>query len=208
MVNLQDKILSHIRLQGIGGVFTPRDFLDLGSRDAVDQALARLVRQGVLLRLARGIYHYPRINARFNIVVPPDADQIADALGRQTGARVVPSGAVAANRFGLTSQVPAKPVYLTDGNSRQVKVGPMVFQMKHTSHRDFPPSGRIGAMIIQALRYLGRNSVDDHAVDAIRRSLSDSQRQALLRDSRFTSEWIATVIRRVASPANSEMVHG
>jgi hypothetical protein len=208
MDNLQDHILIHMRRHGPNGVFTPKDFLDLGSRDAVDQALLRLVRQGGLQRLARGLYHFPRINSRFNIVVPPDADQIADALGRQTGSRVVPSGAVAANRFGLTTQVPAKPVYFTDGNSRQVRVGDMVFQMKHASPRDFPPSSRTSALVLQALRYLGKDAVDNNVIATIRRALSARQRNDLLRDGRFATDWIADTIRRIAAAKQPEMVHG
>jgi len=208
MDNLQDQILKRMRQHGPGGVFTPKDFLDLGSRDAVDQALSRLARQDGLQRLARGLYYFPRVNPRFNIVVPPDADQIADALGRQTGSRVVPSGAVAANRFGLTTQVPARPVYLTDGNSRQIRIGDMVFQMKHASPRDFHPSSRASALVLQALRYLGKDAVDDHVIATIRRALSQSQRNDLLRDGRFATDWIAAAIRRIAATEQPEKVHG
>jgi hypothetical protein len=208
MDNLQDHILIRIHQHGSGGVFTPKDFLDLGRRDAVDQALSRLVRQDQLQRLARGLYYFPRINTRFNIVVPPDADQIADALGRQTGSRVVPSGAVAANRFGLSTQVPARPVYFTDGNSRQVRIGDMVFQMKHVSPRDFPPSSRTSALVLQALRYLGKDAVDDLVIVTIRRALSPRQRNDLLRDGCFATDWIATAIRQIADAGQPEMVHG
>jgi predicted transcriptional regulator of viral defense system len=208
MDNLQDQILIRIHQHGSGGVFTPKDFLDLGSRYAVDQALSRLFRQDQLQRLARGLYYFPRINARFNIVVPPDADQIADALGRQTGSRMVPSGAVAANRFGLTTQVPARPVYFTDGNSRQVRIGDMVFQMKHASPRDFPLGSRTSALVFQALRYLGKDAVDDRVVSTIRRALSPRQRAALVRDGRFATDWIAAVIRRIATAEQPEMAHG
>jgi len=119
MSTIQDTILDRIRGQGRGKVFTPKDFLDLGSRDAADQSLSRLVRGGEVQRLGRGLYHYPRINERLGIPLGPDFDEIAEALARQTGSRVVPSGAVAANRLGLSTQVPAKPVYLTDGRTRR-----------------------------------------------------------------------------------------
>lgn len=120
---IQDDILDRIRGNDRGKVFTPKDFLDLGSRDAADQSLSRLVRSGEIERLGRGLYHYPRVNERLGIPIGPDPDEIAEALGRQTGSRVLPSGAVAANRLGLSTQVPAKPVYLTDGRTRQVRIG-------------------------------------------------------------------------------------
>ena len=95
-MSIQDHITDRLRSRGRGKVFTPKDFLDVAQRDAVDQALSRLVKADQLTRLARGLYYYPKINKRLGIVVPPDLDEIADALARQTGARVVPSGATAA----------------------------------------------------------------------------------------------------------------
>ena len=118
MNTIQDDILERIRGQGRGKVFTPKDFLDLGSRDAADQSLSRLVKGGEIQRLGRGLYHFPRMNERLGIALGPDLDEIAEALARQTGSRVVPSGAVAANRLGLSTQVPAKPVYLTDERAK------------------------------------------------------------------------------------------
>lgn len=117
MSTIQNTILDRIRRQGRGKVFTPKDFLDLGSRDAADQSLSRLAKAGEIQRLGRGLYHYPLINERLGISLSPDLDEIAEALARQTGSKVVPSGAVAANRLGLSTQVPAKPVYLTDGRT-------------------------------------------------------------------------------------------
>ena len=99
-----DKILDRIRNHGRGRVFIPKDFLDLGSRDAADQSLSRLVRSGDIQRLGRGLYHYPQINERLGIPVGPDLDEIAEVLARQTGSRVVPSGAVAANRLGVSTR--------------------------------------------------------------------------------------------------------
>ena len=122
MSTIQDTILDRIRGQGRGKVFTPKDFLDLGSRDAADKSLSRLAKADEIQRLGRGLYHYPRMNERLGIPLGPDFDEIAEALARQTGSKVVPSGAVAANRLGLSTQVPAKPVYLTDGRTREVRI--------------------------------------------------------------------------------------
>ena len=92
MSTIQDDILDRIRGQGRGKVFTPKDFLDLGSRDAADQSLSRLVKGGEIQRLGRGLYHYPRVNERLGIPLGPDLDEIAEALARQTGSRVFPPG--------------------------------------------------------------------------------------------------------------------
>jgi hypothetical protein len=87
MSTIQNAVLDRIRSQGRGKVFIPKDFLDLGSRDAADQSLSRLVKSGDILRLGRGLYHYPQMNERLGIPLGPDLDEIADALARQTGSR-------------------------------------------------------------------------------------------------------------------------
>jgi hypothetical protein len=208
MSTIQDDILDRIRRIDRGKVFTPKDFLDLGSRDAADQSLSRLVRSGEIQRLGRGLYHYPRVNERLGIPIGPDPDEIAEALGRQTGSRVLPSGAAAANRLGLSTQVPAKPVYLTDGRSRQVRIGGIVFQIRHTAPKELSTASRTSAMVFQALRHLGQAAVDEQVIARLRRALSSDQRQELLRDARYTTGWIAAVVRQVAQDKNELVGHG
>jgi hypothetical protein len=194
--------------QGRGKVFIPKDFRDLGSRDATDQSLSRLVKRGEIERLGRGLYHHPQMNERLGIPLAPDPDEIADALGRQTGSCVVPSGAVAANRLGLSTQVPAKPVYLTDGRTRQVRIGSTTIQLRHAAPKELPVGHRTSAMVFQALRYLGQAAVDDRVITRLRGSLSAEQRQELLRDARYTTDWIAAVVRQVVQDEEEVASHG
>jgi hypothetical protein len=196
--SIQDEIFDRIRKRGRGQVFVPKDFLDLGSRDAADQALSRLVKRGDIVRVGRGLYHFPRINERLGIPLGPDLDEIADALARQTGSRIVPSGAVAANRLGLSTQVPAKPVYLTDGRTRQVRLGNTTIQIRHAAPKELPVGSRTSSMVFQALRHLGRAAVDDQVMAKLRHALSPDQRRKLLRDARYTTDWIAAIVRQIA----------
>ncbi len=208
MSTIQDDILDRIRKQGRGKVFTPKDFLDLGSRDAADKSLSRLVQGGAIQRLGRGLYHYPQMNERLGIPLGPDLDEIAEALARQTGSRVVPSGAMAANRLGLSTQVPAKPVYLTDGRTREVRIGSTTFQLRHAAPKEFPVGCRASAMVFQALRHLGQTAVDHQVVAQLRRALSAEQQQRLLRDARYTTDWIAAVVRQVVQDERELLSHG
>jgi hypothetical protein len=207
MSTIQDTVLDSIRRQGPGMVFTPKDFLQLGSRDAVDQSLSRLVKAGEIQRLGRGLYYYPRMNERLGIPLAPNLDDIAEALGRQTGSRIVPSGAVAANRLGLSTQVPARPVYLSDGRTRQVRIGGTVIQIRHAAPKELPAGSRTSAMVFQALRHLGQAAVDDAVVARLRAVLSPEQLQQLLRDARYTTDWIAALVRRVVRD-KAETTHG
>src|SRR5262245_61576495 len=147
MVPIQTKILDIIRRRGRGKVFTSKDFLDLGTREAVDQALSRLARAGQIRRLGRGLYHCPRVNNALGMELAPDADEVARALARKTRSRIVPSGAVAANALGLSTQVPARPVYLTDGRTRQVRIGNTVFTVRHAAPKDLPLGSPLSAMV-------------------------------------------------------------
>ena len=200
MDTTRTRILARIRSTGAGAVFTPKDFLDLAGRAAVDQALTRLVRGGRLHRVGRGLYHQRRVNKQLGIAIPPDHDAVAQALGRQTGSRVVPSPAVVANRFGLSTQVPAKPVYLTDGRSRRVRVGNLVFVLKHVAAKRMPDRDDESSLAMQAIFAIGRHSFDDRAIKTLRRHLSPAQRRELAREARYADAWVADAARNVAMP--------
>jgi hypothetical protein len=199
MSSLPTDILHRIRKGGRGTVFASKDFLDLGTREAVDQALSRLARAGDIKRLGRGLYHWPRRNEALGIELAPDADQVAQALARRTGSRIVASGAVAANVLGLSTQVPAKLVYLTDGRSRQLRIDNRVFFLHHAASKDLPPGNPTSALVIQALRFLGQGAVDARTITQLHRRLSARERRQLLQDARYTTEWIAEVARQVAA---------
>jgi len=207
MSTIQDDILDRIRKNGRGKVFIPKDFLDLGSRDAADQALSRLVKSGEIQRLGRGVYHYPKRNDRLGIETAPDSDEIAFALARRTGSRLVPSGAAAANRLGLSTQVPARPVYLTDGRTRQVRIGNTLIQIRHAAPKELPVGNQTVAMVCQALRFLGKEAVDDRVIDKIRRALSPDQRRELLRGINYTTDWISAAVREIAREEAVDVLH-
>lgn len=199
MSTTKNRILARIRRKGPGAVVTPKDFLDLAGRDAVDQAFTRLVRQGTVHRVGRGIYHLPRINKKLGFQVPPDPDAVAQAIGRKTGNRVVPSPATTANRMGLSTQLPAKPVYLTDGQSRSVRVGTQLYRMKHVAAKRLPDSNDAPSLAIQAIMAVGRAGVDDRVITILHRQLSPKQRRDLLREARYADAWVADVARRIAA---------
>lgn len=196
---LLERIKARINKLGRGKVFTTKDFLDLGSRAAVDKALSRLEAGTAIHRLGRGLYHFARVNKKLGIELGPDIDEIAQALARQTGSRIVPTGAVAANWLGLSAQVPAKTVYLTDGRSRTVKVGRTHVSINHAPPKDLPLGSPTSAMVFQALRYLGKDAVTDELVARIRARLSPADQRKLVRDAHHITDWIAEVVRGLAA---------
>jgi len=197
MQSIDSKIISRIYGRGKGCVVTPGDFLDLGSRQAVDLALHRLAKKGTLRRLARGLYDYPRIDPELGLL-SPTIDTIVKALKGRDKILLQPSGGYAANLLGLSDQVPMKIVFLTDGPARRVQIGKQVIMLKHTTPRAMATAGRISGLVIQALRHLGQRQVDDAVVANLQKRLSASDKKVLLRDLRYTPAWIAAILRQVA----------
>ena len=122
--SIESKILIKSKKRGRGSVFFVGDFISYGNRDAVNKALERLVEKGQMLRVARGIYCYPKMEKVYGLgMVPPSLEDIAKAMAKRDGARIVPTGLYAQYQLGLTQQIPMNIAYLTDGVSRTINLG-------------------------------------------------------------------------------------
>src|SRR6202162_617021 len=156
--SIDSMILAAINGRGRGAVFVPADFLALGSREAVDLALHRLARKGTIRRLTRGVYDFPKEHPVLGLL-SPSADAVAHALAGRDRTRLQPAGAYAANILGLSEQVPAKAVFLTDGPSRTVKIGPTTIQLRRTTPRNMEAAGRLSGLLMKALLEVGGERV-------------------------------------------------
>ncbi|KQC13003.1 MAG: hypothetical protein APR63_09630 [Desulfuromonas sp. SDB] len=194
--SIENKVLSRIYGKKRGWVFTPMNFLDIGSRMAVDQALGRLTKNGKIIRLSRGLYHYPQKHPKLGNL-PPSYEQIAQALAGRDNLKIQPSGAYAANLLGLTEQVPAKIVFLTDGPNRKVQVGKRTIVLKRTTPRNMETAGRISGLIIQALRYLKKENIDSTIIVKLKRRLSNNDKKTLMDDVRYAPAWIGGIFRKI-----------
>lgn len=182
---------------GRGWVFTPGDFLDLGSRTAVGTTLKRLKAAGTIRAIARGLYDYPRQDPALGLLTP-STDTIADALKGRDDLRLQPSGAHAANLLGLSEQVPVRTVFLTNGRARKVQLGKRQIILKTTTSRQMATAGRVSGLVIQALRWLGRRNVNSTTIDLLRQRLTAPDKQQLRKDLRYAPAWVAEIMRQVA----------
>lgn len=194
---LSGKILSRLYGKKRGWVFTQVHFRDLGNELGIRQALKTLCDREAISHLARGLYLYPETHPELG-VLSPTPEQIAQALAGKDDLRIQPSGAYAANLLGLSEQVPAKVVFLTDGANRKIKVGNQEIILKHTTPKNMATAGRTSGLVIQALRYLGKRNVDDAVVDTLARRLSPDERRQLIKDIRHAPAWIGEIFRRLA----------
>lgn len=192
-------VLARVQSHDAGWVFTPTDFMDLGSRTAVATALKRHKAQGVIRLLGRGLYDVPREHPVLGLLWP-SIEAVGKALERKDGLRLQPSGAYAANLLGLSEQVPAKVVFLTDGATRTVKVGPTQITLKRTTPRNMAAAGRLSGLLVQAFRSLGAAHITPERIERLRRNLPAAQRAELVKDLALAPEWMRAHFVELAKP--------
>ncbi len=191
MATLPQSILSHAQSLPEGGVLSPKEFLHLGSRAAVDQAFSRLTKEGQLLRVTRGRYVRP-VSSRFGTRAPAP-ESVVESLAAQSGEIVTPHGANAANSLGLTQQVPIRQVYLTSGRSRRLKLGRHDVWVKHAPAWMLAlGTGQAGAAV-RALAWMGPEHVGE-SLATLRRTLPASEWQTLTASKGSLPSWMARAI--------------
>jgi hypothetical protein len=198
------KILRRIRGKGRGWVFSQADFADLGSRTAVDSTLFRLEKEGSIRRVLRGLYDYPRFSNLLQKTVAADVDQVAKALARKFGWRIQPDGPTAENLLGLSTQVPAQSVYLSDGPTRSYLVGNRTLTFRHTALKESVFALSESRLVVQALKSLGENRITPHVVSKLRKQLAPAIRRRILRDTRTATGWVHAAIQEVARESSDD----
>jgi hypothetical protein len=178
MMSTAKTIRNRVMKTRLGEPFTNTRFLKLGSRASVDKTLSRLVEEGVINRITRGVFMRPKTN-RFIGEVMPNVTKVVEVMAKDRGETIQIHGAEAARRFKLSTQVPTIPVFYTSGPSRELKVGNLTVKLKHASHRKLLLAGQRPGLALSALWYLGKNNVDANAVSAIREGLTAEEFESL-----------------------------
>jgi hypothetical protein len=198
MKTMKQQILERIEHLGSGKAFMAKDFLDIASRGTIDMALSSLVREGTIRRVRRGLYDSPKVNPSLGGTLSPDIDESARALARRHRWKIVPEGAWAANLLGLSTQVPAKIVYLSDGPSKKIPLGRRAIYFKHARPQALAGEEGKPALVVQALRYLGKEEVDKAVILRLRSILSDAEQRKLIKATRFGVDWIYEMANKIA----------
>jgi hypothetical protein len=188
-LTFEEKALSRIQKTGGGWAFSPRDFLDMGGRPTVDSGLHRLEKR---------IYDYPRFSKFLDQSLSPDIDQVARALARKFRWRIQPSGATALNFLGLSTQVPARAVYLSDGPHRTYQIGNTALAFEHTALKESGLELKESGLIVQALKSLGQEQITPEIISKIRAWLPESLRVKVLADTKTATGWVYTAIQQIA----------
>ena len=198
MSAMTDRIMKRVRGKGRGWVFTPKHFIDFGTRGSVDMALSRLAKAGDIRRIDRGLYDYPRQHATLGALCP-QADRLADALSIQSSDRLAPSGAAAANSLGLSTQVPAKASYATSGRTRVKRVAGRNLTLRHSRAPVLDTASASANAVVQALAHLGKDQVDSDAIQRFATRIDDRDMGALLKARPLMPGWMGDVILKIGA---------
>ncbi|MGB3343071.1 MAG: DUF6088 family protein [Aequorivita sp.] len=198
-VSIEKTIKGSITNYRKGKIFFPDDFSKFGSSTAIRKALNRLEREKFLLRIAHGIYLYPKEHPSFG-VLHPSIEEIAKAIAKRDKARIIPTGIQALNKLGLSTQVPMNAVYLTDGSSRSIKINSGSIKFKKASPKLLSVKSDIVILIIQALRELGQENVNSKIKERIKQILLTENEDVISHDVKLAPQWIAEIVNEMIRP--------
>ena len=197
MQPIENKIVSRIYGRGRGWAFCANDFSAEFGRSTVDWVLYKLVASGTIRRVCRGVYDYPKYSELLQQQLGPDFDQVAQAIARKFNWRIQPSGDAALNLLGLSTQVPGRLMYLSDGPNRQYDIGDYMLEFKKSALKDVGFKHRESGLIVQALKALGKERVDDAVITTLRKQLDETTCKRVLKDTVTATGWVYETIKRV-----------
>ncbi len=195
-ISIEKQVKKTITNYKTGKIFFPSDFSKIGPSTAIRQALNRLEDDKFLLRLAHGIYLYPKKHPSFGVLYPT-IEEIAIAIAKRDKARIIPTGIQALNKLGLSTQVPMNIVYLTDGSSRSIKINNGSIKFKKASPKLLSVKSEKIILIIQALKELGQENISSKIKEKIEQLLFTVDKELVIHDVKLAPQWIAKIIKEL-----------
>lgn len=191
--SIHNQIEEKIKSLKKGSILFIADFIELGTAENVKKVLLRLEKKDVLIRLAHGIYLYPKKDKVLGTLFP-STEEIASAIAKRDKARIISTGVQALQQLGLSTQVPMNVVYLTDGAPRKIKVGKRTITFKKTTPKNLTIKDKRLNMVIQGLKELGKENVDENAKQKIKKVLGQMTIESIKEDSVAAPTWIRNTI--------------
>ena len=192
--SIQTRIENKIKSMKRGSVLFPSNFDDIGNVEVVKKSLLRLENKKFLVRLAHGIYLYPKQDKLLGVLYPT-IEKIAIAIAERDKARIIPTGTTALNKLGLSTQIPMNIVFLTDGAPRSILVGKRIIKLKRTSPKNLAVKGEITSLIIQALKEIGKDNVTAGQLEKIKIHLEKEKQEIIANDAKLAPVWISKIMK-------------
>ncbi len=184
-----------------GTIFLTSDFTDLASSDAANKALLRLEEAGLVRRILFGVYEYPEYNDFLGEYIEPAPDKVAHALARKFGWTIVPGGDTALNMLGLSAQVPAVWLYVSDGTYREYSYGHTIIKFKRTTNKEISKISYKTALVIQAIKALGKEAVTTEIISKIKSSTTNEEKNLMFTEAKYATSWIYDIIKEICGGA-------
>jgi hypothetical protein len=192
---VEEKILKKMKQARRGKIFFANDFATFGNQKACNKALERLVKQEEIIRVSRGIYAIPKKSELLGTLTP-SYDDVVRAILKRDNAKVIPTGLFAENMLGLSTQVPMKVIYLTDGSPRKLIIGNMSVVFKKTSPKNLASKGKLSMLVIQALKSIRKDRITDGEIEKVVDILKKENSKHLEHDIKFAPQWIQQIMRK------------
>jgi predicted transcriptional regulator of viral defense system len=180
-----------------GTVFVAVDFVDVSDKTNINAYLARLAEEGLVRRVMRGVYYKPTFSAFLNEEVTPSVDKVAYAIARNLGWSIVPGGDAALNYLGLSTQVPATYVYVSDGAYKEYTYGSTTIQFKKTTNKEVSKLSYRTALTVQAIKALGKDSISESVIHHLSTVLTAEDKRIMLDEAKLVTAWIYEVIKEI-----------
>ena len=193
----KEKILDRINTLKDGHVFIANDFFDIAGYETIRSALNRLVESNEITRIMKGIYFKPRYIEMIDEYTTPSIDEVAKAIARKYNWTIAPSGNTALNILGLSTQVPATWSYISDGRYVKFMVGNTMIEFKRRTNGDISKMSTMTAMIIQAIKAIGKDNVTEKEINFLKAKISPQDKEELLYNAKSTSVWVYYIIMKI-----------
>lgn len=193
--SILSEIKKEIQNAKIGTVFVPIDFALITDKKTASVSLSRLEKEKIVLKIMRGIYYKAEYNDFLDEYVAPQADAVAHALSRNYGWTIVPCGDTALNLLGLSTQIPAAWVYVSDGPYKEYTYNQTTIKFKRTTNKEISKLSYKTALVVQALKALGNDSINDSVITKLKNTLTDKEKKTMLIEAKAVTSWIFEYIK-------------
>jgi len=207
MQTIESKIISRVYGRGRGWSFSANDFSADFKRSSIDWVLSNLTESGKIRRISRGIYDYPKYSELLKQNLSPDYDQVAQAFARKFNWRIQPTGDAALNLLRLSTQVPGRAIYLSDGPSRSYKIlDTFTLEFKKSALKEVGFKTRESGLVVQALKALGKERIDEQVVASLRNQLDEKTRKKILKETVTATGWIYESIKQICTASAGSLL--
>lgn len=179
----------------VGSIFVVSDFMHITSYDCANMVLLRMTKAKKLRRIIRGIYEKPDYNEFLGEYIAPSPEKVAQAIARNFGWTIVPCGDTALNALGLSTQIPTVWLYVSDGPYKAYSFDNTTIEFRHTTNKDISKFSYKTSLIIQAIKALGKEHIDNGVIAKLRSKISDSEKAVMLTEAKTATAWIYEFIK-------------